>query len=107
MSEKTDKETARMDLYMSAIVAARVTGWRGQGSEDSVGPEGIKWSFGLCMESASDDNELEEAAFLASKAIEAVDANVEFNKKCATNDRIDESRERRGEGPLWEDGPEL
>ena len=104
MSKKEDEMTARMDLYMSAIVAARVAGWRGQGSEDSVGPEGIKWSFDFCMESASDENQLAEAAFLASKAIEAVDASVEFDKKCGTNNRIDEIRERRGLGSIWDDG---
>ena len=92
---------------MSALVAARVAGWRGKASEDSAGTEWIRWEFGLCMEAASDDDQLKDVAYLARKAIEAVDANVEFNKKCDTTDRIEESRERRGWGPLWEDGPEL
>ena len=104
MNKEEDKLTERMDLYMAALVAARVAGWRGKGSEDSVGGEGIEWSFGLCIEAASDEDQLAEIAFVASKAIEAVDASVAFDHKCDTTCRIDKIRERRGLPTIWADG---
>lgn len=67
----------------------------------------IKWEFGLCIESASDEGQLRDIAYLARKAIEAVDENVEFNKKCDTQERLEGIRERSGGGPIWEDGPEI
>ena len=107
MSEKTDKDTARMDLYMSALVAARVAGWRGKANEDPAGTAWTKRVFELCIKSASEDDQLKDVAYLARQAITAVDNNVAYYKKCDTTDRIEESRERRGWGLLWEDGPEL
>ena len=100
MSEKTDKYTARMDLYMSAIVAASLTDWR----DTDPDPDGVVFNFDKCTDTTHGVNQLRGAAELARQAIEAVDASVEFDKKCGTNNRIDEIRERRGLGSIWDDG---
>jgi hypothetical protein len=98
MSEKTDKEkvVARMDLYMSAIVAASLTDWR----ETEPEPDGAAFDFDKCIDTTLGVNQLRGAADLARQSIEAVDASVEFDKKCDTVDRLDKVRERRGLGTI-------
>jgi hypothetical protein len=93
-----------MDLYMSAIVAARVAGWRERQGESEDNPLSINFDFGLCVERASESDLLNHTADLARKAIEAVDANMKFHKKLNTWEKIDKLRERRGLGSIWDDG---
>ena len=96
MSEKTDKYTARMDLYMSAIVAASLTDWR----DTDTDPDGVVFNFDKCIDTTHGINQLRGAAELARLSIEAVDASVEFDKKCDTVDRLDKVRKRRGLGTI-------
>ena len=96
MSKKEDEMTARMDLYMSAIVAASLTDWR----DTDPDPDGVVFNFDKCIDTTHGINQLRGAAELARLSIEAVDASVEFDKKCDTVDRLDKVRKRRGLGTI-------
>jgi len=75
-------DTARMDLYMAAFVAADIAN-----GNDLVGSDPVFW--------------LEHFADRAVESIRAVDDNVRVQKKIVAEDRIDDIRTSRGLGTMW------